>query len=596
MQIRSRFTLALTFAALATSARAFAEEPSEKAPAAGAQAPGFFCLGEAGSLLRSSTVEEMRFERDLRLKQLRERKVPPSLLAHTHCVVAQLMSKLGDSRAASEYEAAIAANPNEPAYELWYGRYYHWFRGASSPLSEQAEDHYYRALDKLETYHGRTNVGSTDATAREWSERNLALLYQEDGVPLFPLNWKAYPYDRNATWAPQLTLSLVGSYARDTTDFWEATDTRRFTQELQTAVDRREAGGPRVSENEIKSIARASERWDTQARLRLRQRLIGVLDVTYRRAKLLNSQITDGAEPLAKNDVSLEEAGLHARREFDLYPLFDLMLDAGYALQKRTGVVEDYPDLLENVKIAQVNAAASRFIGPDKLTIGGTYVHFGIPSSPGGGPEAERSRVIRAAFIDYAIYRPLLIPQIQKGTFMPERTSTRGWHWFLAGALDDEQFGRSVLHKATYSGGTAFKGWLDYNLTLVGSYISSGLESNGILTPNQRNAQWRSEIVVARRLIDEEANPGLPGPLASMQMVVDVRHDLAVSGLTEFENFRVGAALWSKIFSEGLRGSSFLIDVGADYQYFYNIDKALVSARIEARLGWPSFGNIPAFF
>jgi len=58
---------------------------------------------------------------------------------------------------------------------------------------------------------------------------------------------------------------------------------------------------------------------------------------------------------------------------------------------------------------------------------------------------------------------------------------------------------------------------------------------------------------------------------------------------------RAGVELWTKFFSSGLRGTSILVNVGADYQYFYNIDKGLVSARVEARMGWPSFGNIPAF-
>lgn len=547
--------------------------------------------------MRGTTTDEMRFERDKRLAELAAKKVPASLEAHTHCVVAELMRKLGDERAAEHYRAAIALNPSEPAYELWYGRYYQWARGASAPLTESSEEHYYLALQKLEGHHGKTNVGSTDATAREWTQRNLALLYQEDGVALLPWSFKAYPYARDATWAPQLTLALSGSLARDTTDFWEATDTRRFTQELQNAVERRQAGGPRLTDDEIKSIARSSDRWDSQARLRLRHRLIGVLDATYHKARLIDSQITDAATPNVRNDVALEELGLHARRVFDLYPAFDLMLDASYTLQKRTGVVEGFPDKREDVKIAQLSGAVSRFLGPDKLTAGGAYVHFAIPSSAGAGPASERGRVIRAAFIDYAIYRPLLLPQLQKGTFTAERKQTRGWHWFAAAVLDDERFGRSILRKGTYSGGTAFKGWLDYNLTLTGQYITSALSDNGRVDAGQSSSQWRTGLSITRRLIDEEANPALPtGPLSALQLAIPLRHDAAVTGLREFENVRGGVELWGKLLSRLLRGPSLLVNVGADYQYFYNINKGLVSARVEARLGWPSFGMIPSFF
>ncbi len=585
-------------ATLARVAPAVAQEkPTKTPPIATNQAPGFLCLGESESILRGSSLDEIARERDLRLRALEAGEVPASLQAHTHCVVAELMRRLGDARAADEHEQAILLNPEDPAYELWYGRYFQWSRGASSPLTENAEGHYYAALDKLQGHHGLTQNGSTDATTRQWSERNLALLYQEDGVPLLPWQWKAYPYGRNAKWAPELTLSLLGSIARDTNDFWEASDSRRFTLELQNAVERREAGGPVVSQAEARGIARAPLRWDTQARLRLRERAFGILDATYRRARLIDSQITDFSKPNQFNDVNVEEVDLHARRTFDLYPAFDLMLDAGYSLQKRTGVVEAFPDVTEDVKIAQLNASASRFIGPDKLTVGGTYVHFDIPDSPGGGPANARERVIRAAFVDYAIYRPLLIPQLQKGTFLSERKTTRGWHWFAAAILDDEQFGRSVLHKKTYSGGTAFKGWEDYNFALTGMYMSAGLTDNGEPDPYQQNSQWRSSLAVQRRLIDEEANPSLPkGPLAAMSLAIPIRHDFALTGLKEYENVRVGVELWTKFFSDRARGTSFLVNVGVDYQYFYNIEKSLVSARIEARMGWPSFGNIPTFF
>jgi hypothetical protein len=579
---------ALGIALLALPLRAETPEPL---------APGFLCHGESESLLRGTTLDEIRFERDRRLSDLEAGSVPPALRAHTHCVVAVLMQRLGDERAAEHFEAAIEANPKEPAYELFFGRYLHFSRGASSPLSESAEAHYYATLDKLEHHHGAMQAGPTDGVTRAWTQRNLSLLYQEDGVALLPLDWKAYPYDRNARLAPQLFLSLTGSVASDTTDFWDPSDARRFTGELQNAAERRQAGGPPLTDAEVSSIARSTPRWDAQARLRLRQHYVGVLDATVRRATLVDSQITDLSQPAARNDVVVEELGFHARRTFDLYPLFDVMLDASYAFQERTGLVEGFPDLSEDVRIAQLSGALSRSIGPDKLTLGGSYVDFAIPDSPGGGPMAARDRVLRGAFIDYAVYRPLLLPQIQKGTFHAERKNTRGVHVFLAALFDDEQFGRTIVRKENLGGGAAFKGWLDYNLLLAGTYTSSLSEENGLSDPDQENSQWRTELVVTRRLVDEEAQPALPdGPFSSMQLVFNVRHDLALTGLSDYENVRGGVALWTKLFSSGLRGTSVLLNVGADYQRFYQLDKGLVSARLEVRMGWPTFGNIPALF
>jgi hypothetical protein len=325
--------------------------------------------------------------------------------------------------------------------------------------------------------------------------------------------------------------------------------------------------------------------------------VIGVLDASYRRAELIDSQITDFAEPTARNDVTIEELGFHARRSFDLYPLFDATLDAGYAFQKRTGLVEGNPELEEDVGILSLSGVLARSVGPDKLTLGGGYVHFAIPSSPGGGPTSERDRVMRIGFVDYAVYRPVLVPQIQKGTFQSERKTTRGIHAFVSGLLDDEKFGRTIVRKQNLGGGAALKGWLDYSLVLTGTYTSTATEENGMDDPDQANSQFRTGLAVARRLIDEEANPSLPnGPFSAMTLVASARHDLALEGPGDFESVRGGLELWTKLFSRGLRGTSFLVNVGASYQYFYELDRGLLSARVEARVGWPGLGDIPAFF
>src|SRR5690242_12820686 len=170
--------LSLLFAALSALALLLG---SRAAQADEGFAPGFLCLGESESLLRGTSLAEIREERDKRLAELEARQVPRALLPHTHCVVAELMRRLGDSSAAKHYELAIALNPQEPAYELWYGRYLMWSRGAGAPLSESAELHYARALEKLQGYEGMTQTGSTAAIAREWTTRNLLSLFQEDG-------------------------------------------------------------------------------------------------------------------------------------------------------------------------------------------------------------------------------------------------------------------------------------------------------------------------------------------------------------------------------------------------------------------------------
>src|SRR5262245_3146797 len=102
-----RFALAGALALLTAPARA--DEV--------AMAPGFLCLGESESLMRGTSTAEIKRERDLRLAALEQNKVEPALVAHEHCVVAELMRRVGDARAAEHYERAIELNPKEPAYE-----------------------------------------------------------------------------------------------------------------------------------------------------------------------------------------------------------------------------------------------------------------------------------------------------------------------------------------------------------------------------------------------------------------------------------------------------------------------------------------------
>ena len=74
-------------------------------------APGFLCLGESETLMRGTSLEEIRRERDRRLEDLAAGTVARALLPHTHCVVAELMRRVGDSRAVASRDAPFASGP-----------------------------------------------------------------------------------------------------------------------------------------------------------------------------------------------------------------------------------------------------------------------------------------------------------------------------------------------------------------------------------------------------------------------------------------------------------------------------------------------------
>jgi hypothetical protein len=589
--MRSHVSKALPLAALLTLTLG-----STPARADGDFAPGFLCLGESESLMRGTSLDEIRRERDVRLEDLANGKVAPGLVPHTHCVVAELMRRVGDARADDQYQAAIDLNPREPAYELWYGRYLMWSRGAGAPLSEAAELHYSRALEKLKGYQGLTQVGSTAGVAREWTTRNLLSLYQEDGLPLLPYGAKAYPFSLTNPALPQLSLAATATIARDTNDLWEQADVRRFTAEAQVA--RQRLAPDALTRDQLRGIARAPFRWDALARLRLRQNWLGVLDGHYRQVELKKSQITAFDDPTTFNDVTVKEVGADFRRTIPLYPALDLTLEAGATAQDRTGLIEGDPARKERIYIYRGAPTVSRFFGPDKLTLTGAYVFFDIQDNPTGAlDERPRQRVLRAAAIDYAFYRPFVLPQIQAGTFAGKRVYTRGFHFFATAMTDDERFGTTVVRKATYGGGSVLKGWEGFDFMLSGNYFRYETEVNRARQAELGSSQWRTSVRVMKRLIDEEITPGMPGAaLTSLQLVVPLRHDTALQGPNDYENVRGGVELWGKFLSPGLRGSTFLVNAGVEAQYFYHLGKVIALAQVGVRMGWPTFGTLPAFF
>jgi hypothetical protein len=569
------------------------EPASDVLPPDAPQVPGFVCLGESEALLRGTSLKELKQERDKYLNWINQKLVPPERMAHTHCVVAELMRRIGDMRADEHYKEAIRLNPKEPAYQLWYTRYWQWSRGAGAANAANTHEHALTALDELEGFQGITQTGSTNEVATEWSQRQLLTLTQEDGLPLLP--WNAYPFKKRKHNYPQVSLIAYGDSARDTNDFWDFADTRKLTTEAQIAADR--DADHVLTKDQLLTILRAPYRVDSQARLRLRQSWLGTFDLYYRRSKLYNAQIVSYDDIDWKTDVNLQEMGVAYRRTINLYPLFDFTIDANYGRQQRTGVVETLPWVTEDINVYTVSPTLSHFVGPDKLSVGGTYVYFDIPDRPEPAlDQSQRQRTIKAGFVDYAIYRPIRFPQVQAGTLTARRQYTRGWHWFATGMWDDERFGSTMVRRRAYGGGTTLKGIQGYDIGLYGTYMSGASELDRELLKQLQNSQARGTFRIMKRLVDEDITPGIPKKvLTSLNMNVVVRNDRALIGPKDFESVRATVDLWAKFLALNVRGTSFLVNASVSYQYFYHLDKGYVLGQLSARMGWPSFGTLLAY-
>jgi hypothetical protein len=582
--------IAIVFALLIAALMGGRAQAADAKPAA--RANPFACLGEGESLYRGNSTAEVEAEIKKRLDN------PPGAdedrldLARFHCVTAELMRRVGDMRAAEQYEQAIAAAPDEPGFELWYGYYLRNVRGPRHPLDEQAELHLHRGLDKMRALRAAGATLDFDDITQSWLQRNLLNVYQEDGLPL--LGAKAFPYAENGAGSVGAALTVMLRGSHDTNEFGIIDDARRFAAEAAFASSAQRLNRP-LDGDELRGIVRTPTRTDLFARLRLHVPVLGTVDASYDRLRAPQSQISAYTAPNTFGDVAVDSYAVEWHRTLDLYPLFDVMLDFGYRRVERTGVVEWYPELKEGINMFEAHPVLSRFIGPDKLTLGMNYVYMQIPLVP-GGPIADRvrARAIRAFYFDYAIYRQLLLPDLS--TWEVKRMPTRGLHIYGGYAMDDEAFGVRLVYRRDTYGGISLRGIGGFDFTLQGTLLGSDTTEDRRAVNNQIERiidgpqtirQLRPTFILLYRIVDDEAIPDVPKtPLAGLNLVLPVRADKASEGTNKFDNLRAGAELWGKFISTGLRGTTFLVTAGYEVQWFHQLAKTVHMGHLELRMGW----------
>jgi hypothetical protein len=573
------------------------------------------CLGRYEAATGNRSMTQVRAELEKKLHPLFEPGEPPTIKAMKACVVAMLESRLGDDDAPTHYALAIEQDPEEPGYEYWFGHYWNGFRGARGPIVERAEDHYYRALEKLEAKKKAGKYRDYHAVVEEWTRKQLLVSYQEDGLHLGGKN--------------SVSVSAQFALNKDTRDFFRNNEMRLFTGELMFAESRARALGL-LKAPQLYEIARAPLRHREEARLRLRLNALGAFDVSaaYERCgsvcQITSYYLPPGAPAAATgavgtyNDVNLREIGGNYERVFPLYPLFDFKLRAGAKYIDRQGVVEFLPDIHEKFMLYEGHTSFSHFVGPDKIDLDLTYVFMNVPDIKFGVPsEAQRGKYIRAANLEYAIYRPFVLPEVRNGVLGVHRTPTRGWYWNLGAADDDDVYGLKTVRKHDFYLATRFEGAGNWDYSLQGTYSTSkitsldpntGLASSDLFTPME-STSFRTTAIIQRRIINPDAIPGISGSVIDADMinlVVPISWDKGLSGTPcyndagayptnytsaadcykTYENFRAGVEIWSKFFGVGHAGPALLTTIGYDYQYFYNIKKAVNAVHLNLRMGW----------
>jgi hypothetical protein len=606
-------SLSLGFGLCAAPRLALAEDP-ELNP--------YECLGRYEAATGNRNISQIKLEIEKRVPQLDNKDEPRSVNAMKHCVVAMLMSRVGNGDAPLHYQKAVENAPQEPGYELWYANHYSMFRGARGPVAETAERHYYAALTKLDALRAKGKYRDYHAVVEEWTRKRLMVLYQQDGLHLIP--GKQYPQQAGALYRPSFSVGAIASISKDTRDFNRKGDwneMRTFTLEREFGEADIRAGGANrpapygkgLRDFEKYAIVRAPLRYHLDTKLRYRQNPIGTLDFTYDQSHAEQAQITSfyypagcSLQPLCNeldgslnglNDVNVRQIGGAYERVLPLYPVFDAKVNLRYQRIHRVGVVEFLPKKAEDFNLYEGKLALSRFVGADKVTAELGYTYMQMPLGQGPVAEQQRSRHIRSVLLEYALYSPMVLPNFTPGQPSFVRTPTRGWYFYTGLVQDDELYGFRTVTKRDIFLGTRFEGSGIFDITLQGTYATGKQTYSDADTgmrfsdPSQEFAGFRTNLTPQIRIINPDALPGISWGFDSLMLVFPVSHDLGLKKPSkDYENIRAGVELWGRMFSPVL-GPAFLMTAGYTYQDFYNINggtnpKGMHLFMLNLRMGW----------
>jgi len=588
----------------------------------GPQINPFECYGRWENATGSHTIEQMNHELDKLMRPVFKPKDPPTRRAIKFCVIGRVMSRVGNPDAYEYLQKAIEMDPEEPGLELWAGDYFSGVRGAGRPIYQLAERHFYRALEKLEALRKKGRYRDWHATVESWVQKRLLMLYQEDGLPITPW-WKGYPYTPAGLDPPSVTLSSQFAISKDTHDFFRNNELRIFTSEAAFANGPLRSGGTSAPNGpgpltalQRWKIVRAPLRYQVDNRVRIRQNHLGAFDLLHTYHKAEEAQITSFYLPDELNDVEVQEVGVGYQREIPLFPVLDARLRGTLKRIERKGVIEFLPQEKEQFWSLELKPSFSRFISSDKLSLNLTYVYMNIPALPLSAPgEGKRGFWIRGAELQYAIYSPLVLPAFDLGSFRGYRTPTRGWYWWAGYVQYDQIYGMHTVTQKDIYLGNRLEGPGNWDLTLQGTLFTSDTyevradDTNLVSHKDRFNSNlksFRTAAIIQNRLLNPDTMPAVqPSTLGfapdMVNLVVPLSWDVALDGPANFTpsdtkdhsndyaNVRGGVELWYKMYGTGLFGSAFLLTVGYEVQYFYNIVKTMHMAHANVRLGWSDF-------
>ncbi|HEY2295935.1 MAG TPA: hypothetical protein VGM86_34980 [Thermoanaerobaculia bacterium] len=451
--------------------------------------------------------------------------------ANGFLLIAELLEQVGDYKAEHYFELAISHANEDAAYELFYADYLRNFRGPKRPLFKEAQEHYFAALEKL----GRQRSPLPwSAAVREHVLRGLVVLYQEDGIPLA---WR----NDTGPQAPFLFFSSTARTAKSTADLDEIHDVRDLTAEALFSESALRLNRP-LTREELRGLIRRKESNVLRERLRYRVESAAI-DLFYEGRSIQNAQVTDFRQPDVFNRVRVDKLGTNFAFVFNEAPDFDGYFRQAFRLANRQGLIEAQPQAEERIFEGETTFGFSHFSGSNKNDFELTYVGQDIKPQIANPP--RRWRNIFSARLDHQILRPLLWFRNPFGN----RFATRGLDLFGGLADDQERFGDVIVRRDDAFVGISLNGLGPIDVTLQPTIFKQQVSGDR----SQKSAQLRLDGTLVLRLLDEEAHPGIPRSFlglhpAFVHLVIPVKRDQALEGLSAFENDRVGIGIDTKLF------------------------------------------------
>lgn len=553
----------------------------------------YACPGRAEGL----TLAQMR---DL----VRKRVAAHYTDALDNCITADLMRRIGDGRTAGYFELAIGEDPHEPAYELFYADYLRNFRGPNRPLFPQAEKHYFLALKVLA--NRKPPLSNLDEITKSRIERGLIALYQEDGITILSRQSGATT-EKAGQEIPLAFFSSINRYAQSTADLdREVDDIRDYTSEALFSASNFRNGHP-LDITGLRTLLRIKTPFETVDRVRFRYGNLPSIDIFGGYQHTPNDAVNDFFTPNVFNGLVLYDYGISAEKPFSIAKNLDADIVGTFKEIRQRGLLEFGANIVETIQDYEIKAAVSKFIGPDKIILQFNYAYQAIQAVT----RADRDREFTGATLTYQLLRPHGF----KSSY-DRRFEVRSWDFFGGFLIDNEAFNdKTPANNVTdirrdYFAGIALKGIERFDLTIQPTIFS--LSSSNPDRAPASNSQYRTNLTLLYRIVDEECTPGLPEQtpatkvarnhcrpnaierfarrphplnIAFWQLVLPFRQDIAYHNLSAFENYKIGMESDWKFFIIPRR-TTFLASVGYDFQRFYRLNKNENNFRVSMTMGF----------